>query len=64
MGVGGESLLVDDYVMVVPAEGDEIVWVGWSAVTPGDDVVDLESVSAVASVGGAFVVVAVEDGSA
>jgi hypothetical protein len=62
--VEGVAVLVDDDVVVVPAEGDQIVRVGGSALAPGGDVVDLEPVSAVTAVGGAPVVVAVDDGSA
>ena len=56
------AAFVDDYLMVVPAEGDQIVGVGGPSSAPGDDVVDLEAVSAVAAVSGAAVAVAVEDG--
>ena len=56
-----ESSLVDDDVVVVPAEGDQILGVGGPALRPGDDVMGLEPVSAVAAVGGAPVAVAVED---
>jgi hypothetical protein len=63
VGVGLEALLVDDDVVVVPAEGDEIVWVCWSALAPGCDVVGLEPVAGVAAVCCAGVVVAVEDGA-
>jgi hypothetical protein len=64
VGLDGVVPLVDDDVVVVPAEGDEIVWFCGSVFRPGGDVVDLEPVSAVAGVAGALVVVAVEDGSA
>jgi hypothetical protein len=62
--VEGVVLLVDDDVVVVPAEGDQIVRVSGPSLAPGGDVVDLEPVSAVAAVGGAPVVVAVDDGPA
>ena len=58
------AVLVDDDVVVVPAEGDQIVGVGLSVLAPGGDVVDLEPVSAGTAVGGAPVVVAVDDGPA
>jgi hypothetical protein len=64
VAVEGVVLLVDDDVVVVPAECDQIVGVGWPTLAPGGDVVDLEPVSALAAVGGAPVVVAVDDGSA
>jgi hypothetical protein len=64
MGVDDVSPLVDDDVVVVPTEGYEIVGVGGSTLGPGGDVVDLEPISAVAGVGSALIVVAVEDGSA
>jgi hypothetical protein len=64
MSVDLEALFVDDDVMVEPAEGDEIVGIGGSALTPGDDVVDLESVVTGTAVSGAGVGVAVEDGPA
>lgn len=60
--VGLESPLVDDHLMVEPAEGYEVFRVGWSALAPGDLVVGLESVGAGTSVGGADISVAVEDG--
>ena len=62
--VGGESLLVDDDLMVVPAEGDQIVGVCCSALAPWDEMVDLESMVTGTAVGLAAVLVAVEDGSA
>jgi hypothetical protein len=62
MVVGLESLLVDDDLMMEPAERYQIVGVGLSAFRPGDDVVDLEPVSALAAVGGAGVPVLVDDG--
>jgi hypothetical protein len=64
VAVEGVVLLVDDDVVVVPAECDQIAGVGWPTLAPGGDVVDLEPVSALAAVGGAPVVVAVDDGSA
>jgi hypothetical protein len=64
MVVGGESLLVDVDLMVVPAEGDEIVGVGGSPLAPGDLVVDLETMGAVTTVGPAGVAVSVQDGPA
>jgi hypothetical protein len=62
MVVWGESLLVDDDLMVVPAEGDQIVRIGFTALMPGDEMVDLESTGAGTAVGPAHVSVAVEDG--
>jgi hypothetical protein len=64
VGVDGVTPLVDDDVVVVPTQGYEILRIGGSALGPGGDVVDLEPVSAVAGVGSALIVVAVEDGSA
>jgi hypothetical protein len=64
MVVEGGVLLVDDDVVVVPAEGDEIVRVGWPTLAPGGDVVDLQPVSAVTSVCCAPVGISVDDGSA
>ena len=48
--------MVDDHMMVEPAEGDEVGGVGGSAVGPVDDVVGLESVAGGASVYAAAVV--------
>jgi hypothetical protein len=64
MGVGGESLLVDDDLMVEPAEGDEILGVCGSALAPGDLVVDLEAMVAGTPVSLADMSVTVEDESA
>jgi hypothetical protein len=64
MVIGGESLLVDDDLMVEPAEGDEILGVCGSALAPGDLVVDLEAMVAVAAVGSAGVAVSFQDGPA
>jgi hypothetical protein len=63
MTVGGESLLVDDGLMVVPAEGDQIVRVGGSALAPGDEMVDLGSMAAGTAVGLAGEPITVEDES-
>lgn len=49
---------VDDHMMVVPAEQRQIVGGGWPALMVGRDVVGLEAVSALASIGGAHPVVA------
>ena len=57
-----EASFVDDNSMVEPAKGDQIFRVGGSASTPGDDVMDLETVTTVTAVGAATVSVAVEDG--
>ncbi len=62
MPVDLESSLVDDHLVVVPAEGDQIVRVGPSSLRPGDEVVDLESVATGAPVGSTCALVAVEDG--
>jgi hypothetical protein len=48
-----EASFVDDDLMVEPAEEDQVVLVGAPALTPGDHMVGLESVSAGAAVGGA-----------
>jgi hypothetical protein len=61
MTVGGESLLVDDDLMVEPAEGDQIVGVCASVLAPGDEMVDLESMVAGTAVGPTGEPVAVED---
>jgi len=55
---------MDDDLVVVPAQGDQIVRVGGSTLAPGDDVVDLESVGAGTAVGRAEIAVAVDDGPA
>ncbi len=47
---------VDCYVVVVPAQGGEVVWFVAAAMGPRDDVVGLEAVSALTSVNGAAVV--------
>jgi hypothetical protein len=60
MWFGGESLLVDDDLMVVPTERDQIVRVGGSAFAPWDEMVDLESMLAGTTVGLAGEPVAVE----
>lgn len=64
VGLGGESLLVDHYLMVVPAEGDQIVRICAPALAPGEDMMDLESTGAVTAVSDTDVSVAVEDGPA
>jgi hypothetical protein len=64
MGIRGEALLVDDDLMVIPAEGDQIVWVCGSALTPWDAMVDLETMLAGTTVGCAGVSVSFQDGSA
>lgn len=64
VGLGGESLLVDDDLMVVPAEGDQIVRICSPTLAPGDEMMDLESVGAVTAVTDTHVAVAVEDGPA
>ncbi|HKY49543.1 MAG TPA: hypothetical protein VJQ79_16350, partial [Acidimicrobiia bacterium] len=48
-GVDGVAVSVDGYVVVVPAEGDEVVGVVVAAVLSFFDVVGLEPVAAVAS---------------
>jgi hypothetical protein len=53
--------LVDDDLVVVPAEGGEVVGVGGTVVGAVVDVVDLESAGGVAPIGGAHPVVAVQD---
>ena len=48
-----EPFPVDRYVMVVPAQSDQLVGVGPASVGPGSDVVDLEPVAAGATFHGA-----------
>jgi hypothetical protein len=55
---------MDDDLMVEPAECDQIVGIGGSALAPGDLMVDLESMVAVASVGDTGVSISFQDGSA
>jgi hypothetical protein len=62
VAVGLEASLVDDDLVVEPAEGDQVLGIGGSALAPGDDVVDLEPVGVGTAVGSAGVPVAVEDG--
>ena len=57
MGVDPVAESVDGDVMVVPAEGDEVVGVVVAAVGALADVVGLEPVAAVASLDGALVLV-------
>ena len=45
-----EASFVDDDLMVEPAECDQILWVGPSALGPGGAVVDFDPVGGVASV--------------
>ena len=59
-----EPAFVDYDMMVKPAEDNELVLVGTAALRPGGEMVDLEPVGAGTSVGGAGVVVAVDDGPA
>ena len=54
LGVDPETQLVDGDVVVVPAEGDEVVGVVVAAVGSLPDVVGLEPVGAVASFDGAL----------
>jgi hypothetical protein len=61
MWLRGESLLMDDDLMVIPAQGDEIVRVCGPALAPGDEMVDLESMVAGTSVGPAGESITVED---
>ena len=63
MPIGLEPMLVDGDVMVIPADGDQVLRVGSPTSTPGDDVVHLEPVPAVATVDDAAVPVTVDDGS-
>lgn len=53
VGVDLVAVAVDDHVVVVPAEGGEVVGVVGAALVPGDDVVGFESVAAGASGDGA-----------
>jgi hypothetical protein len=64
MAVCLESSLVDDDLVVEPAERDQIRGVGTSTFRPGHQVMDLEPVSAIAAVGSAHNAVAVDDGPA
>jgi hypothetical protein len=57
------SHLVDDHMVMKPAEGDQVVGIGSAALRPGNFVVWLEPVPAGAAVCCASAV-AVEDGSA
>jgi hypothetical protein len=59
VGVDFVAFAVDDDVVVVPAEGGEVVGVGGAALAPGDDVVRFEAVAAGTAVGGADAAVAV-----
>lgn len=61
VGVDLVAELVDDVVVVVPAEEGEVVGVVGAAGVAGDDVVGLEAVSAGASGDGADALVAVVD---
>jgi hypothetical protein len=62
--IGLEPVLVDGDVMVVPAEGDQVVGIGGPTPAPGDHVVDLEPVPTVATVYDTPVSITVEDGPA
>jgi hypothetical protein len=57
-----EASLVDHYLMMEPAECDQILGVCWPTLGPGFEMVYLETVAAVATVCGASVAVAVDDG--
>jgi hypothetical protein len=61
MPVRLEPMLMNCDVMVVPAECDQILWVGSAALTPGNDVVDLEPAPAVAAIDHAPVAITVND---
>jgi hypothetical protein len=62
MVVGLKASLVDDNLVVVPAQGDEVLRVGGSVFAPWDEMVDLETVGALTSVCPTAVPVAVDDG--
>jgi hypothetical protein len=62
MVVGLEASLVDDDLVVVPAQGDQILRIGGTPLRPRHEVMDLKTVGAGTAVGGAAVPVAVEDG--
>jgi hypothetical protein len=62
MVVGLEPLLVDDDLVVVPAQADQILRIGGTPLRPRHEVMDLKTVGAGTAVGGAAVPVAVEDG--
>jgi hypothetical protein len=64
LAVDLKAALVDHHLMMEPAESDQVVGVGGSALAPGLDVVDLEPMPRVASIGATAVPVTVEDGSA
>ncbi len=49
VGVEGHAHLVDGDVVVVPAEGDEVVGIMGAVIAAFDDVVGLDSVAAAAS---------------
>jgi hypothetical protein len=57
-------LLVNDDLMVVPAEGDQIVRICAPALAPGEEMMDLESTGAVTALTDTGVSVSVEDGPA
>ena len=59
-----EALFMDDYMVVVPAQEDQVVLVGGPSLGPGDHMVGLETVSAGAAVGGAGPPILVQQGSA
>jgi hypothetical protein len=55
---------MDHHLMMEPAESDQILRICRSTLGPGFEMVNLESVSAIAAVADASVAVAMEDGSA
>jgi hypothetical protein len=57
-------MLVDGDLMVVPAEGDQVLRFGRSTPAPRDHVVDLEPVPTVTAVDDTPVTVTVKDGPA
>jgi hypothetical protein len=64
MPIGLEPVLVDGDVMVVPAEGDQVLGVGPPTLAPGNDVVDLEPIPTATPVDYTPIAVTVENGSA
>ena len=61
VGVDSVSVAVDDHMVVVPTEGGEVVGVVGAASRFWGDVVGLEPVAGLASVGGAGSSITVED---
>jgi hypothetical protein len=62
MVVGLEASLVDDNLVVVPAQGDQVLRVGGTPLRPRHEVMDLKTVGAGTAVCPTAIPVAVEDG--